>query len=77
VTAGRTIAAHAPARHRTAGRRTHREFAAGHRAAATTRTEFTTTATASTTPAPAPEVVRAGSPERSPSSREFASEFGG
>jgi RNA polymerase sigma factor (sigma-70 family) len=44
-------------------------------ARATPRTEFVSASTAST--APASSVARAGSPEPSASSREFASEFGG
>jgi hypothetical protein len=77
VERGRATVATAPARPPGRQCAPHRnEFAA--RRAQAAPAEFASTSTAAAMPAaPASSVVRAGSPEPSASSREFASEFGG
>jgi RNA polymerase sigma factor (sigma-70 family) len=73
---GRATATPPAPRHARA--RTRRHMRTEFTAPAAPRTEFTSASTASAAPvAPATAVVRAGSPEPSASSREFASEFGG
>jgi len=80
VTGGRHIAVTAPApRPKTPHVALRaREFKAPTPPQTAPRAEFTAVSTTASTPSvPASSVVRAGSPEPSPSSREFASEFGG